>query len=109
MAVVYGTQMSANGTLPQLRHVLDDADDPEPLAVGLDRLADRRPSAEEALAGGGVDHRDEPRLGDVRRAVRPAFDEREIEDPPELVVRPLQRRCDLPAVDVGVDGAARPE
>ena len=56
--------------LPQLGDVLDDADDAEPLAVGLDRLPDRRPAAEEPLARRVVDDRDEPRFRDVGGAVR---------------------------------------
>ena len=74
----------------QLGDILDDPDDTEPLAVGFQRLPDRRPPAEEPLARAGVDDRDEPRFGDVGGSVRAPFEKREVQDPPELVIGPFE-------------------
>ena len=56
-----------------------------------------------------VDHRDERRVLHVGGRVRRAFEEREVEDLPELAVGALQRRRDLLAVQIRlhVGAAAR--
>ena len=49
----------------QLGDVLDDADDPEALAVGFECLPDRGRPPKNRSRVAGVDDRDEPRFGDV--------------------------------------------
>ena len=91
--------------LPHLGDVLHHADDAKTLAVGFDRLPDRRAPVEEALARGDVDDGDEPGFCEVRGPVGPSLDERELQDPPELIVGPLERRFDLLTAEVRVHRA----
>jgi hypothetical protein len=58
----------------------------------------RRPEAE-ALAAALVDHGDEVPAVLVGARERPALDELELQDVPELTIRTPQARLDLPPVD----------
>src|SRR5882724_1603590 len=89
------------GDDPEVRHVGHHADDAEALAFELDGAADGGRAAEQALPRGRVDHRHPPPGRLVGGGDRPALQEVEIEDAPELAVGALQLQLAAPAAQVG--------
>ena len=94
------------GAAPEHRHVLDHADHPEALAVGLDVPTGGWRFTEETPAGGLADHRDEVAAAVVLLGEGAPFEEIETEGSPSRLHRCAQAGDDLLAVDEAGDVCA---